>query len=67
MQQRRPARCRRTSGRASGRAPLGRELKLSCALPPLLLLRNSQPVKRFLGRREGSETGDPQKNEPNST
>ena len=60
--QRHPARRRRTSGRPSGRAPLGRELKLNCALQPLLLLRNSQPVKRFLGRRERSDTGDPQKN-----
>ena len=53
MQQRRPARGRPTSGRASTRAPLGPELKLSCALPPLLLLRSSP------GMREGSETGDP--------
>ena len=41
MQQRRRARCRRPSGRARSRAPLGPELKLSCAMPPLLLLRSS--------------------------
>ena len=35
------------------------ELKLSCALPPLLLLRST------LAMREGSETGD-QRNEPNA-
>jgi hypothetical protein len=55
MQQRRPGRGRRTSGRDT--APLGPELKVG--LPPLLLLSSS------LGRREGFETGDP-KNEPSS-